>query len=125
MKRTPSQQPTTNAALFDSAGGETQWQVSPYQSHPWLGRLVFQQLVQDFLIFGNLYVEKQCNRLGGVIKLDPAAKFLRRGIELDSYWWVPNAQQASPLGEVFHLLEPDINQEVYGLPEYLAALNSA
>jgi capsid portal protein len=24
----------------------------------------------------------------------------------------------------FHLLEPDINQEIYGLPEYLSALNS-
>lgn len=27
-------------------------------------------------------------------------------------------------GSVFHLLEPDINQEVYGLPEYLSALQS-
>ncbi len=26
---------------------------------------------------------------------------------------------------VFHLIEPDINQELYGLPEYLSALNSA
>jgi capsid portal protein len=26
---------------------------------------------------------------------------------------------------VFHLLEPDINQELYGMPEYLSALNSA
>jgi PBSX family phage portal protein len=28
-------------------------------------------------------------------------------------------------GTIFHLIEPDINQEVYGLPEYLSALNSA
>lgn len=28
-------------------------------------------------------------------------------------------------GSVFHLVEPDINQELYGLPEYLSALNSA
>jgi PBSX family phage portal protein len=27
-------------------------------------------------------------------------------------------------GSVFHLMEPDINQEVYGLPEYLSALNA-
>ncbi|CAI0873178.1 phage portal protein, PBSX family [Serratia grimesii] len=26
---------------------------------------------------------------------------------------------------VFHLFEPDINQELYGMPEYLSALNSA
>lgn len=28
-------------------------------------------------------------------------------------------------GSVHHLMEPDINQEVYGLPEYLGALHSA
>jgi len=28
-------------------------------------------------------------------------------------------------GSVFHLIEPDINQELYGLREYLSALNSA
>lgn len=28
-------------------------------------------------------------------------------------------------GSVFQLIEPDINQELYGLPEYLSALNSA
>jgi len=26
---------------------------------------------------------------------------------------------------VFHLMEPDINQEIYGIPEYIGALNSA
>ena len=28
-------------------------------------------------------------------------------------------------GSVFHLIEPDINQEVYGLPEYLSTLQAA
>jgi len=28
-------------------------------------------------------------------------------------------------GSVLHLIEPDINQELYGLPEYLSTLNSA
>ena len=28
-------------------------------------------------------------------------------------------------GSLFHLLEPDIIQEVYGLPEYLASLSAA
>jgi len=34
------------------------------------------------------------------------------------------AHQFEP-DQVFHLIEPDINQELYGLPEYLSALNSA
>jgi hypothetical protein len=43
------------------------------------------------------------------------------------YWWVPSFIQphAFEPGSVFHLLEPDINQELYGMPEYLSALNSA
>lgn len=28
-------------------------------------------------------------------------------------------------GSIFHLMEPDLNQEVYGLPEYLSAIPSA
>jgi capsid portal protein len=40
---------------------------------------------------------------------------------------VPSFDQPHPFapGSVFHLLEPDINQELYGMPEYLSALNSA
>ena len=28
-------------------------------------------------------------------------------------------------GRVFHLMEPDVNQELYGVPQYLSALQSA
>ena len=28
-------------------------------------------------------------------------------------------------GHVFHLMEPDVNQELYGVPQYLSALQSA
>jgi capsid portal protein len=31
---------------------------------------------------------------------------------------------AIPAGSVFHLFEPDLTQEYYGLPEYLSALQS-
>ena len=65
---------------------------------------------------------------GRVLKLEASpAKYTRRGVELDTYWYVPtfsNPHQFMP-GSVFHLLEPDINQELYGMPEYLSALNSA
>lgn len=27
-------------------------------------------------------------------------------------------------GSIFHLMEPDLNQEIYGLPEYLSAIPS-
>ena len=52
---------------------------------------------------------------------------MRRGTDLVNYWfaqtWLTEHEFAP--GTIFHLREPDINQEVYGLPEYLSALNSA
>lgn len=100
--------------------------VKSFLPHRLLSRSDFSRWVFDFLIFGNAYLEARKNRLGGVLTLQPAlAKYVRRGIDLSSYWWVPGYDQGQPLGEVFHLMEHDINQEVYGLPEYLAALQSA
>jgi capsid portal protein len=48
-------------------------------------------------------------------------------VEEDTYWFIQNFTQPHQFapGSVFHLLEPDINQELYGMPEYLSALNSA
>ncbi len=100
--------------------------VKSFQPHRLLSRSDFSRWVFDFLIFGNAYLEARKNRLGAVLTLQPAlAKYVRRGIDLASYWWVPGYDQGQQLGEVFHLMEHDINQEVYGLPEYLAALQSA
>lgn len=100
--------------------------VSTFQPHPLLSRSAFQQIAQDYLVFGNLYLADIRNRLGGRMRLDPLlAKYTRRGTDLSSYWWVPTFDREQQLDRVIHVLESDINQEVYGLPEYLAALNSA
>lgn len=100
--------------------------VSTFTPHPLLTRSAFAQVVTDYLVFGNLFLQQVKNRLGGLLALDPApAKFTRRGVDLSTYWWVPSYNQERQLDNVIHLMEHDINQEVYGLPEYLAALNSA
>jgi capsid portal protein len=42
--------------------------------------------VEDYLVFGNAYLEKRTNRLGGILSLEPSlAKYTRRGIDLDTY----------------------------------------
>lgn len=102
--------------------------VSTFIPHPLLSRSNFSRWVLDYLIFGNAYLEQRMNRLNKPLSLEPAlAKFVRRGVELDTYWFVPGygLEHQFEKGSVFHLIEPDINQEVYGLPEYLSALNSA
>ncbi len=89
----------------------------------------FSRFVLDFLVFGNAFLEKRYNappvdhQTGNLTgKNIPAVAW--RGCV---YWWVPSLQlsrQPSRPANCF-LLEPDIVQELYGLPEYLSALNSA
>ncbi|CAG2150288.1 phage portal protein [Cupriavidus plantarum] len=83
--------------------------------------------MQDFIVFGSGYLERRDNALGRPLSLEPAlAKYMRRGIDLDRYFFVQNWQDTHEFkrGSDFHLMEPDINQEVYGLPEYLSALHA-
>jgi PBSX family phage portal protein len=96
--------------------------------HPVLSRADFARFVQDFLVFGNGYLERRRNRLGETLKLScPLAKYVRRGTDLETYFYVPQwgVEHPFPRGEIFHLIEPDFNQDIYGLPQYLPALNSA
>ena len=95
---------------------------------PFLSRGVFAAAVQDYLVFGNAYLEQKFNRLGGLLRLDHAlCKYVRRGLQPGQFWWVPTARDESEFaaGSVIQLAAPDINQEIYGLPEYLSALQAA
>lgn len=104
--------------------------TSTFIPHPLLSQQAFSRFVQDYLVFGNAYLEKRTNRLGGILSLEPSlAKYTRRGIDLDTYWFVQYGLTTPPYeftkGSIFHLMEPDLNQEIYGLPEYLSAIPSA
>jgi PBSX family phage portal protein len=103
--------------------------TSTFIPHPLLSQQAFSRFAQDFLVFGNAYLEKRTNKMGGTLKLEPSlAKFTRRGTDLDTYWFVQYGYKQQPYqftpGSVFHLIEPDLNQEIYGLPEYLSAIPS-
>lgn len=102
--------------------------ASTFIPHPLLSQQDFSRFALDFLVFGNAFLELRKSVTGRPLKLEASpAKYTRRGIDDDVYWWVPSFDQPHPFapGSVFHLLEPDINQELYGMPEYLSALNSA
>ncbi|MFD2179520.1 phage portal protein [Veronia pacifica] len=101
--------------------------VSSYHTHPLLSKQDFSRVALDYLVFGNAYFERVITRLGKTIKLKPSpAKYTRRMPE-DDYLFLTDKGHKHYFkhGTIFHLLEPDINQEIYGVPEYLAALNSA
>lgn len=104
--------------------------ISSFIPHKLLSRQAFSSFLQDYLVFGNTYLEKRTNHFGEVLSLMPSlAKFTRRGLDLESYWFIGNRfandYYQFSTGSVFHLMEPDLNQEIYGLPEYLSAIPSA
>lgn len=102
--------------------------VSCFEPNPILSRSDFGAWAHEFLIFGNAYLERRDSRLGSTLALKPTkAKYTRRGVDLDRYFFIPkwNEEHEFKKGSVFHLMEPDINQDIYGLPEYIPALHSA
>jgi PBSX family phage portal protein len=102
--------------------------ASTFIPHPLLSQQEFSKFALDYLVFGNAFLELRRNALSEPLRLETSpAKFTRRGTEEGVYWFVQYWKDAHQFekGSVFHLIEPDINQELYGLPEYLSALNSA
>ena len=96
---------------------------------------VFKALALDYGVFGNTYPNLVRALTGRAHHIEaPLAKFVRRGVEPGTFFqvgayegWAAGAQaeHAFEPGSVFQLAEPDINQDIYGLPEYLSALQSA
>lgn len=123
---------TYRAAVHHSSAIQVKRNIltSTFIPHRWLSKQAFSRFAQDFLVFGNAYLEKRMNRLGQIMELRASlAKYTRRGIDPDTYWFAQYGYNAQPYqfdeGSVFHLMEPDVNQELYGMPEYLSAIPSA
>ena len=93
-----------------------------------LSREAFEALVLDFLVLGNGYLERRDNRLGQALRLDRAiGRYVRRGVVEGEFFHVEGwkTEEAYRPGSVFHLMEHDLNQEIYGVPEYISGLQSA
>ena len=102
--------------------------ASTFIPHKLLTRQAFSAWALDFLTFGNGYLERRDNRLNQALELaPPLAKYIRRTTDLRRFVQVDSWQKTHEFqpGTIFHLRDPDINQEVYGLPEYLGALHAA
>jgi len=101
--------------------------------HPMLDAATFQAWVMDYLALGNGYLEQILNRAGRPLRLKRAlAKYARVGVEPGRHFYLNgdgghglSRIHAFEPGSVFHLAEPDLNQEIYGVPAYLGALQSA
>jgi len=86
------------------------------------------ELAVNYLTFGNAFLERRRSRTGKLLSLRHAlAKYTRVGKEPGQFFYVPMLSDVHEFerASLWHLKEPDINQEIYGLPEYLSTLQSA
>lgn len=100
---------------------------SCFEKSQYLSISTLDKLAQDYLYFGNAYIEIIKNKLGELLRLEHLpAKFMRKDKKGD-FFHILN--QEKPIkykkDKIIHLLEPDINQEVYGKPDWLAVVTSA
>ncbi len=102
--------------------------LSTVETSSLISRLDLERIVLDFLIFGNAYLFVNENKLNKPIKVKALlAKHIRRGREKGQFFQVANRlnEIELPKDQVLHLMQPDFNQEIYGLPEYISALQSS
>lgn len=96
--------------------------------HRLLSREAFEQFATDWLTFGMAYLERRDNRLGAPQALvPPLARYVRRGVDPGRFFQVTGWGQDHefPRGKVFQLREASVDQEIYGLPEWLPAMQAA
>ncbi|HEY5804844.1 MAG TPA: phage portal protein [Lysobacter sp.] len=102
--------------------------TSTFIPHPMLSRADFSRFALDYLVFGNAYLERRDSVTGKALQLQASmAKYTRRGVEPGRFFFVQGwgREHEFKRGSVFQLIEPDVHQEIYGLPEYLSALQAA
>ncbi len=102
--------------------------VKDFIPHPLLSRYEFEGWARDFLSLANGYLELIENQLGRPLRLKRSlAKYTRRGVKVGEFFFVTaiGREHAFAPGSVFQLMRPGLNQEMYGEPDYLSAIQSA
>lgn len=92
-----------------------------------LSRPDFERIVIDFLGTGNAYVERVDNLAGRPMMLRPSPSIhTRRGVEPGMFYYIKPTLEEHEFRKdsVLQLMEPDLVQEIYGVPEWYSALQS-
>jgi PBSX family phage portal protein len=97
-----------------------------------LSREEFKAFAHDYLVLGNGYLQERLAMSGRPLSYTRVvSRWTRVGVDLESYWFLTHGAVGGTYGEVqlegriAHLKEPDLSQEIYGLPEYISALQAA
>ncbi len=102
--------------------------VSAFRSHRLLSSASFERMVMDNLVFGNGYLQRIDNKLNEPMQFRGVmGKYIRRMKEPNKYLMLTEGYKEHEFapGSVCCVKTTDINQEIYGVPEYMSALQSA
>ena len=102
--------------------------ASTFRPHPRLSRTTLLKVAKEYLVFGNAYLEEPRNRLGEGMQFQHSlAKYTRRHADLQTFGFMPRWGEVHIFrkGSICHIMEPDVDQEIYGLPQYLASLQAS
>jgi PBSX family phage portal protein len=117
---------TANPHHQSAIGYKASLLASHFIPHRLLSRVAFKRLALDYLVFGNGYLERRRNWLGGTIEIKPAlARWTRMKRDGNAVMLIDGQEHEFEAGAVLQIQEPDISQEIYGLPGYLGAMQSA
>ena len=79
------------------------------------------KVAKDYLVFGNAYLEQPRNRLGEGMKFKHSmAKCTRRHKDLQRFGFMQRWNEVHEFrpGSICHIMKPDLDQEIYGVPPY-------
>lgn len=98
-----------------------------FEDHALITRRDMRYAALDWHVFGNAYFQVHKNMLGGAVRLTrlPALN-MRVGVVPGTYFFVKKDGNEVPFkpGEVVHLKETDVAQNIYGIPQYLGGMQS-
>ena len=101
--------------------------VSSFTPNKLISSSEFERIAFDYLVFGNGYLQRIDNRLNEPHHYDGLmAKYTRRMKKPDEFLQLLNGfeEHIFKPGTVCHIKGIDVDQEIYGTPEYIAALQS-
>jgi PBSX family phage portal protein len=101
--------------------------VASFQATRYLSVGEFSAFANDYITFGCAYFEQKRSILGQLLSVKRSpAMYTRVGLLPGEHWFVPDDAQAYRFeSTVTSLMDADVAQEIYGVPEYLAALHAA
>ncbi|EHU2214531.1 TPA: phage portal protein [Acinetobacter baumannii] len=102
--------------------------VSSFKPHKLLSSANFERMVLDNLVYGNGYLQRIDNRLKDPLQFKGLmGKYVRRMKEPDRFLMLMDGfnEHEFAEGSICHIKTSDVDQEIYGSPEYLSALQSA